>query len=211
MNVRLGGSLPARRLFAVLAAAALAATACSSSSAEEGAAKSSDTTSPGAAGVDVSTSTTAPKTSAAPKAKSGQATTTSTPNIGDPIARNPNAPRASDVDPSTLTLEMTVTLEDSCVRPGDSQRITIHTLPAAGVAFDTEYADGKSGLMEGHHGGNFGGFTDPEGNWSYTWVIAATAPAGKALVLVLGSHDEGGMGEEYVWFTVADALGQCPE
>lgn len=112
-------------------------------------------------------------------------------------------------DPWAKTLEISAELASECVRPGGTQTITITTLPASGVGYDSVYSDGRSGAMEGFYGGNAGGFTDPEGTFTHAWVVGANAPAGEVIVRVLGTHTEGGFGETRAYFTVSNALGTC--
>lgn len=113
-------------------------------------------------------------------------------------------------EPVTRTMQISMELKQPCVRPGESQTITIHAPYTSSVGYNTYYADGKSGLSEGFYGGNMVGFTDQSDTWTHTWVVAVNAPAGEAVVVVLATHDEQGRGETGDLFTVADALGRCP-
>lgn len=112
-------------------------------------------------------------------------------------------------DPYEGVLPMSADVATACVRPGGTQTVIIHTVPQSGVAFDTVYADGLSGLNEGHYGGNAGGYVDDEGTYTSTWVVAPTAPEGVATVNVLGSRYGSGMGETHTYFSVSDAVGLC--
>lgn len=113
--------------------------------------------------------------------------------------------------PAPTGVPITVTLASPCVRPGASQTITITTAPGSGVAYDSVYADGKSGVDKDHgfYGGNKGGQTDKQGTWTDTWVIAPTAPPGPVRVDVVAATPQGS-GTTYATFAMADASGRCP-
>lgn len=117
--------------------------------------------------------------------------------------------KASEVDTTTLTMEISAELKETCVRPGGLQTITVHAPHTSAVGYDTYYSDGKSGLHEGFHGGNMVGWTDETDSWSHTWTVAATAPPGRAVVVVMAIHNEKGRGETGAIFAVADPLGLC--
>lgn len=146
------------------------------------------------------------------KAKSqGSTTTTVTPGpTGAAKVDAASEQKKVEEDPYTRTLPLSAELATACVKPGGSQTVIIRAAHGAGVAFDTTYSDGLTGMMEGHYGGNMAGYTDPEGTYTNTFVVAPTAPAGEAIVLVLGSHAEDGIGETTATFKVADkVLGSC--
>ena len=213
MKLLVGGRFRIHRTLIALALVSAVATGCSGSSkADDGAAPkepadAAAAASTGGKGGGSTTTTAKPKKSSASKATSGSTTTTAKP--GGSAAANEDGSTAEEEDPYKKTLAITAELAETCVRPGGSQTITIRTLPYAGVGYDTEYSDYLTGMMEGHYGGNAGGFTDDDGTWTGTWVVAPNAPAGKTTVKVLGSHHEGGIGEARAYFTVADALGKC--
>jgi hypothetical protein len=170
-----------------------------------------------------------------PSAALEQATTTSTTatNRSDDPAENTSVGRAPTTTSSTVhssssasssalapaqvpagpgpkgQLEMKASLAESCVRPGGTQTITVLIRPKSGVGYDTVYSDGKSGMMEGHYGGNFGGIVDESGKWSHSWVITPNAPAGKVQVNVLGGHMDYGHAQATLYFTVAGTVGRC--
>lgn len=201
------------RLLGAVAVASLVTAGCGGASKADDNQATPAASGEGAAAADTqagggSTTSTVPK----PRSSSaGSKATTTTTKPGAPAAAKGTegqAPPPED-DPYKRTLAITAELTETCVRPGGTQTVKVRTLSYAGVAFDTEYSDYLTGMQPGHYGGNSGGFTDAEGTYSFTWVVAPNAPAGKATVLVLGSHDEGGIGETKAFFTVADALGKC--
>lgn len=142
------------------------------------------------------------------EAAGGGPTTTAVPATYPTVP--PEDPMALPTGPGPKgQLEIEVSLAGSCVRPGGTQSITITTRPQAGVGFDTVYADGRGGAMEGHHGGNLGGQTDDKGTWAHTWVVAPTAPAGQARVNVVAAHIDWGTTQKSLFFDVAGAGGTC--
>lgn len=142
--------------------------------------------------------------------KKGTATTTTVAGgAGPKAAGGGKGGGGEEVDTTTLTMEISVTLVERCVRPGGTQTITVHAPYTSTVGYDTYYADGKSSLHEGFHGGNFVGWTDESDTWTHTWTVAATAPPGQATVVVMAIHDEYGRGETGDLFVVADPLGLC--
>lgn len=166
------------------------------SGAEGGGEATSTTTKPAAGGASNATTTTTAKAGSS----GGSGSSKSSGDKGStPTTR----------DPASRTMPMTLDLQEPCVRPGGSQVVVVQALPNAGIAFDTEYSDGKTGMMEGHYGGNNAGYADDEGRFASTFAVAPNAPAGNATVLVLGSHQDGGFGEAKATFQVADALGKC--
>ena len=217
MKLFIGGKRPVRLVLGTLAVSALVTSACGGQSkAEDNASdKPADAAAspPGEGGGGSPTSTPASSSKkGGSQAGSAGATSTTVPG-GSSSGSSGSGPKAatnpSGGDQPTRTLEMSAELAESCVRPGGTQTITVRTLPYSGVAFDTEYADYLTGMMPGHYGGNSAGFVDEDGTWTSTWVIAPNAPAGLTTVLVLGTHEQGGLGETKALFTVADALGKC--
>lgn len=106
-------------------------------------------------------------------------------------------------------LELGVKLQNACVRPGTSQTITITAPPESAVGYDAVYADGKSGLVPGHYGGNKAGHTDGTSTWADTWVVAPNAPAGPVRVDSVGVSRDGRTGQRQDSFKVSDATGRC--
>lgn len=124
-------------------------------------------------------------------------------------AVGPDVAKKKLQQPDKRTLKMSVELKHDCVRPGSAQTVTIHATTGSIVGYNTYYADGKSALHEGFYGGNMVGATGEDGTWTDTWVVAANAPAGQAVVAVLGSHSDEGHGEAGAAFLVSDAIGNC--
>lgn len=212
MELLVGGRFRVRRTLIAMALVSAVGAGCSGSKADDSAAPeepaaAAGEASDGADGGGSTTTTAPPKKGSASKQNSGNTTTTAEP--GGSVAANADGSAAEEEDPYKKTLAITAELAESCVRPGGTQTVTIRTLPYAGVGYDTEYSDYLTGMMEGHYGGNAGGFTDDDGTYTSTWAITPNAPAGKATVKVLGSHHDGGIGEARAYYTVADALGKC--
>lgn len=135
-------------------------------------------------------------------------TTTTAPAPGTPAAAGAK-PSLTEPGPKGQ-LEVKASLAESCVRPGGRQSITILTRPDSAAGYDTVYSDGRSGITEGHYGGNGGGRVDESGSWSDTWVVSPHAPAGKVRVNVLAGHIDYGTAEATLFFAVADVTGNCP-
>ena len=156
-----------------------------------------------------STTAAAKTGSAKPKAQAAATTTTTTTaaqkSAGAPQGQTNPSIGGDESDRLVITAEV----KEACVRPGGSQTITIRARLASGVGYDSVYSDGKSGMMEGHYGGNFGGIVDDTGTWKHTWTVGPNAPAGPVLVRVLGTHEDDGMGQTEAHFSVANALGKC--
>ena len=69
------------------------------------------------------------------------------------------------------------------MRPGEEQTLTVSgALPEDYVVYDTEYADGKSGLTTTYGSGHGAGRTDATGTFRTTWRLAADVPAGRTKV-----------------------------
>lgn len=160
------------------------------------------TTAKRAAGDKAGSATKPSKKAQTADAKAAASTPTTTPD-------KEAVPGQSEKDKYAGKLEMSAEVTEPCVRPGGLQTLTVRTKDNAGIAFDTVYADGLSGLKDGHYGGNDGGYTDDDGTYTATWTVAATAPKGPAAVNVLGSHYGTGIGETHTSFKVADPLGNC--
>lgn len=200
MDGRVGGCARVHRVLAVTAVLALGLSGCSSGS------KADDAKD---AGINRETTTSQDgvrSTTTSPASKPKPKVTTTTTTVDSSVSTStPTLPS----DPSKPTLALAAELAESCVRPGGSQAITIRTEPDSGVGYDAVYADGKSGLTEGHYGGNKAGQVDDEGTWSDTWVVAPNAPAGRVEVRVLGAKLGYNAGQTTVYFTVSDVTGKC--
>lgn len=118
--------------------------------------------------------------SSGPASPGGTSAPTSTATTGGSAA-----PSAS---PSPLPL--TAKLAHSCVQPGRTQTLHVHTLPKAVVVYDNFYSDGHDGATYGGRG--TGGQADADGNYDATWTILPTAPTGKVRVEVAaaGGHTQ---------------------
>ena len=130
-----------------------------------------------------------------------------------PIASSSDGP-SSDTPSSALpaqgqNLPVTATLAHECVVPGSSQTITITTGPNSAVGYHAIYSDGKQGFDKDYYGGNKSGLTDATGNYTDTWVIAPTAPAGKVTVDVVALQQDGASGKTQLSFSMSGA-GGCP-
>lgn len=210
MRRLVGGTRFVREPLAVAVVALIVLAGCGSSKADD----AGDPQATDDAAADASTTSTtkaaakagSSKSKAQASATSTTTSTTVTPKAG--TAATGGQP-VEKLDDEGLTLPISAELKESCVRPGGSQTITIRARTASGVGYDSVYSDGKSGAMEGHYGGNAGGYTDDKNTFTSTWVISAAAPAGPVLVRVLGTHEEDGLGQTEAHFSVADALGKC--
>lgn len=83
---------------------------------------------------------------------------------------------------------MTATIAHSCVQPGHTQSLHVHTLPKSEVIYDNIYSDGRDGGVYGGRGS--GSLTDKNGNFDVTWTILPGAPLGKVRleVAAAGGH-----------------------
>jgi hypothetical protein len=190
---------------ALMAAVVIGSAACGDS-------KASDARPPEADDVTTTTTTVSSvasgkKDAAKPASTPTTVSSTTTPSAGVPANADP---KTALVKPGPKgQLEVKATLAEACVRPGGGQSITILTRPGSGAGYDTVYSDGKSGMMEGHYGGNFGGTVGDDGTWSDTWVVAPNAPPGKVQVNVIASNLDYGHAQTTLYFTVADPTGNC--
>lgn len=76
------------------------------------------------------------------------------------------------------------------MQPGHTQALHVHTVPNAGLIYDSFYADGHDGAVYGGRG--TGGQADANGNYDATWTILPTAPVGKVRVDVVAAGKVGG-------------------
>lgn len=177
----------------------------------------SEPTAQEAAGQGSSTTT---STSAAPKKaggdKSSKATTTTTTTAPGKAATEKageDAPRLKPPDTlppdGSARIDIRAEMAKPCVKPGETQTITIHAPAGSGVVYNTYYADGKHGLSKEYYGGNNGGNTDENGTYSDSWVLAPGAAPGEAVVVVLGAQGNSGRGETRASFRVAEVSGSC--
>lgn len=209
-----GGSVRVRATAAFVVACAALAGCGGDSRADDAAADKSEEA---AAGGPTTTVVGGPGGADAGKDPSKQATTTTTAKGAGPrAAAKKSGPSAAGEDGAggadeggEKTMEVTAEIADECVPPGGTQTITIHARPNSIVGYNTYYSDGKSGVNEGFHGGNMVGGTEDGESWTNTWVVAATAPPGQAVVVVTGVNEVHGRGETGVVFVVADPLGLC--
>lgn len=89
--------------------------------------------------------------------------------------------------------------------------IVVHTgSPYAAVAYLAVYSNGKSGAKQAGDdlGGNNGGMTAPNGDYTDSWVVSPKAPAGPARVEIrVGSPS--GQQSASASFRVASVAGVC--
>jgi hypothetical protein len=144
-------------------------------------------------------------TGAQPSKSSANAMGTSTP--GAQNSGSTAAPKASGRAPLTITTDLT----PACVRPGGTMHIVVHTgSPYAAVAYLAVYSNGKSGAKQAGDdlGGNNGGMTAPNGDYTDSWVVSPKAPAGPARVEIrVGSPS--GQQSASASFRVASVAGVC--
>jgi hypothetical protein len=72
-----------------------------------------------------------------------------------------------------------VTLGASCVVPGGLQTLTAQRRPGYTVAYNSHYADGKTGDT---YGGSGLLTTDARGRAVATWTVATSAPLGQVTI-----------------------------
>ena len=102
----------------------------------------------------------------------------------------------------------TASLNRTCVRRGiDPLTLTVHTEPNQVAGYSTEYSDQSNSLSnKSYKSGDGYGKAGPDGTYTPTWVVPATAPAGEAILRVLAISDV--MPE--IHFTVVLQTGKCP-
>lgn len=128
--------------------------------------------------------------------------TTSAPGGGDVPGSSPadGTSATPSTAPSKTHIELDATLSKTCVRPGDSQTLTIKARPRMRVLVNTGYADGKEGSV---HGGRFtDGSTDANGVYTVTWLVSPAAPPGEAATNT-AAVDDFGTGTKRLPFRVA--------
>lgn len=89
-------------------------------------------------------------------------------------------------------VDVSATVTPRCVAPGGTMRLEVKTGPEAAVGYQAAYADGRGGAPEpfgAGYGGNDKGFTDMDGRFASSWVVASVAPIGRGRVDVIIAHD----------------------
>lgn len=102
-------------------------------------------------------------------------------------------------------------VDPSCVAPGGTFTLTVHTQPQAGVAWGAKYADGEYGAAPPFgrgYGGSASGTADKKGLYVASWTVAPTAPAGAGTVEVIVGW-RGKQGGTHAPFRVAAAGHSC--
>lgn len=173
---RRAAASPWPRLVVSAVAVVIGATACSS-----GGRVAADQSSPPVNPTTSASATTTP---------SGQpSATTGAPGTAPASSNGTSAPSATATAGGSATpsasrppLPLTASLAHSCVEPGHSQSLHVHTLPKAEVIYDSIYSDGHDGAVYGGRGN--GAQADAKGNYDSTWTILPTAPLGKVKVEV---------------------------
>ncbi len=95
---------------------------------------------------------------------------------------------------------MTATLAHSCLQPGHTQSLHLHTLPKSAVIYDSIYSDGHDGAVYGGRG--TGGQTDAQGNYDATWTVVPGAPLGKVKVEVVAAARDGQTGSRELYYVL---------
>jgi len=72
-----------------------------------------------------------------------------------------------------------VALGSSCVVPGGTQTLTAQSRPGYTVAYNSHYADGRTGSDDGGYGLVA---TDAHGRVVASWTVSASAPPGTVTV-----------------------------
>ena len=128
---------------------------------------------------------------------------------GDEAAGSPTTFPATLPTVVKNTIEIKVTLAESCLRPGGKQSITIDMGRKGVAAYQAIYSDGNNALDPDFYGGNAGDETDTEGRYADTWVVSPAAPPGRVLVNVIVTDGHGGEAEEFRTFHLAGPDGKC--
>lgn len=120
------------------------------------------------------------------------------------------AHEAHDHDHDHGDVPLEISLEPSCVKPGDTMTVTVQTAPRVGVLYLAYYSDEQSGAKEpigAGYGGNGGGYAEDDGGFQESWSVSDDAPTGPGylkVVTVSGKQDDS------TTFTVADPdSGSC--
>ena len=86
----------------------------------------------------------------------------------------------------------TASLNRTCARRGiDPVTVTVHTEPNQVAGYSTEYSNHTNSLTNPEYksGGDGYGKAGPDGTYTATWVVPASAPPGDAIVHVLAVSD----------------------
>ncbi|MEA2684026.1 MAG: hypothetical protein QOK05_2354 [Chloroflexota bacterium] len=127
-------------------------------------------------------STNPASTPTAPPAKLGQAGSAQGSPAKAGTAPTPSpAPSAPQYAEGTTPAPATAALASSCLTPGGTQTLSVHSRPAYAVTFDSQYSDGTDGRK---HGGVGTGHLDSTGNYLVSWVVQPGTPAGNVIVWV---------------------------
>lgn len=111
---------------------------------------------------------------------------------GKKISKKDNGPVPVNF-PWKNEVPLKATLSARCVDGGESMTLTVETKPEAAIVYQAVYSDNLGGApkpLGGGYGGNDKGYADANGEWSSTWVVSPTAPAGKARVDVVVGWDQ---------------------
>jgi len=162
------------------------------------------------------TSTTVPGASTTVRAGAGSGgpTTTALKGAAQSGTGTPGgaSPSTSVSVPKIGSLKVTVSLSRLCIKPGESQTITVKvdTKEKVAVAYNTVYSDGNNWKAgPGYYGGNKGGVVDDgSGTYKDTWVLSPKAAPGPAQVAVFATQKDNG-GSASSGFTVAGPDGHC--
>jgi hypothetical protein len=156
------------------------------------------------------TSTPAGPTTMASADVSGQAGASSGAPTTAPTGAAATGPSGSIGATTTAkpTIPVTVTVDKACTHPGDTQGITVRTVPKADIIFDAVYdntTDESIGKLS--KGGSGHGTPDANGVFRTTWVLGPKVPAGPAVVKVGASY--GSIGKASAPFVVKNAGVKC--
>lgn len=135
-------------------------------------------------------------------AASGPGPTPSTADSGSPTSESEQAPHSYSHSHDDVPVE--VSLTPTCVTPGGTLTVTVHTAPRTGVLYLAHYSDGASGAEEpigAGYGGNGGGYADADGRFEESWTVSPQAPTGPGRLEVVTAS--GHRGDDTA-FDVAD-------
>lgn len=132
---------------------------------------------------------------------------------------SPSPDRSPTVNPTPQPMEvddpdgvdLTATLDPTCVVRGQTMTITVDTEPEAAVAYHARYSGSEGGAEPPYgrgHGGNDKGFTDANGRYTSTWQVGTEAPLGPAIVDVVVAWN-GKRGYDSPRFEVVEHLDAC--
>jgi hypothetical protein len=127
-----------------------------------------------------------------------------------PVPEVQARPQGPDTSFIRTDFPVDVQLSNACLVAGTAQTITIDMNYQGAVAYMAVYSDGKNPYDPDYYGGNKGSKTDPQGVWQDTWVVGATAPAGRVDVTVVAIDGQNKQSQAKAAFTIADLNGNCP-